>query len=124
MVFLLFFAFSSGLVTILAPCIWPLLPIILSATYGSKSHHRPLGLTIGIMVSFALITLTISSLVKLFHFDPNVLRLVAVLVIGFLGLTMIIPKLSAITETLVSRLTGIFGPRGVQKGSGFGPGFI
>ncbi len=123
MVLLLFFAFLSGLVTILAPCIWPLLPIILSATFGSKSHHRPLGLTLGIMVSFAVITLTISSLVKLFHFDPNVLRLLAVVVIGFLGLTMIIPALSKITEGFVSRLSGIFGSK-VQQGSGFGPGFI
>lgn len=32
MLLLLIFAFISGLVTILAPCIWPLLPIILSSS--------------------------------------------------------------------------------------------
>lgn len=124
MILLLFFAFLSGLVTILAPCIWPLLPIILSSSVsGREGHHRPLGITLGIIVSFGIFTLTISSLVRVFHFDPNVLRLIAVVVIGFLGLTMIIPSLSRFMEVFVSRLAGSFGG-GIQKGNGFGTGFI
>lgn len=123
MILLIGFAFLSGLVTILAPCIWPLLPIILSSSIGSTSHKKPLGITLGIMISFAFFTLAISSLVRFFHFDPNSLRIIAVIVIGFLGITMIIPNLSQFLEVLVSRLTGFFGQR-VVKGSGFKSGFI
>lgn len=124
MIILLGFAFLSGLVTILAPCIWPLLPIILSSSVAGKGHQRPLGITFGIMLSFAIFTLTVSSLVRIFHFDPNILRLFAVVVIGFLGLTIIIPALSEVIELWISKLSGLWGQKGQQQGTGFIAGFI
>ncbi len=111
MILLLGFAFLAGLITILTPCMWPMLPIVLSANIKGKDHWRPLGITIGVMASFAIFTLSISSLVRLFHFDPNILRQVAVVVIVFMGLTLIIPSLSRIVEGSVSRLTSFFGGR-------------
>ena len=123
MTILLLFAFLSGLVTILAPCIWPLLPIILS-TSSTGGKRKPLGITFGIMTSFTLFTLTISTLVALFHFDPDILRLIAVVVIGLLGLTLIIPSLSKVTEGLVSRFTGSLSMVLPTKGSGFIGGYI
>jgi cytochrome c biogenesis protein CcdA/thiol-disulfide isomerase/thioredoxin len=123
MIILLFFAFVSGLITIFAPCIWPLLPIILSSTTsGGKS--KPLGITVGIMLSFALFTLTISYIVKIIPFDPEVLRYVAVFIIGFLGLTLIIPKLTQILESYVSRFSGSFGKNMSSQGNGFRGGFV
>src|SRR3990167_9042791 len=88
MIVLLLFAFVSGFITILAPCIWPLLPIILSSTVTGEKR-KPLGITLGIMISFALFTLTLSYFVKLFNFDPEILRLFAVYVIG-LGIPLFI----------------------------------
>jgi cytochrome c biogenesis protein CcdA/thiol-disulfide isomerase/thioredoxin len=119
MLILLFIAFVSGLVTILAPCIWPLLPIILSSSVGG-GKGKAFGITLGIMASFAFFTLTISSLVMLFHFDPNVLRLLAVVVIGFLGLTLAVPALSLRLEALVSRFTGKLGGRFAERGGFLG----
>ena len=124
MILLLFFAFLSGLITILTPCIWPLLPIILSSSIAGKGHRRPLGITLGIMLSFSVFTLTISTLVRLFHFDPNILRLFAVVIIGFLGVTLIIPAFSQITEGLISRLTSAFGQKGQKLGDDFNSGFV
>ena len=123
MILLLGFAFLAGLVTILAPCIWPILPIVLSSSVAGKGHQRPLGITLGIMVSFGFFTLAISYLVNIFHFDPNALRIVAVIIIGFLGLTMIIPTLSSLIEVYISRLSGLFGQKS-NEGNGFGVGFI
>lgn len=120
---LLLFAFISGLVTIFAPCIWPLLPIILSAS-TSGGHKKPLGITLGIVISFALITLTISYIVKIIPFDPEVLRYFAVVVIGFLGLTLVIPALSAKLEAAVSRLSGKFGIVSNPTKTGFWSGFV
>lgn len=108
MIILLVFAFISGLLTIFAPCIWPLLPIILSST-ATGGHRKPLGITLGIMLSFGIFTLVISYLVKIIPFDPNSLRLFAVVVIGFLGVTLVIPKLSQILEGYVSRFSGKLG---------------
>ncbi len=122
---LIVFAFLAGLVTILAPCIWPVLPIVLSSSIaGGKGHKRPLAITLGVMLSFTIFTLSISYLVRIFHFDPNILRFIAVVVIAFLGLTMIIPVLAVKFEILVSKLSNIFGQNTSKKGSGFLPGFI
>lgn len=123
MILLLIFAFASGLITITAPCIWPLLPIILSGA-STGGRKKPLGITVGIMVSFAVFTLTISYLVSIFQFDPTILRTFAVIVIGFLGLTLLIPSLSAKLEGFVSSLTGKAGGLLGNKGDGFIGGLI
>jgi cytochrome c biogenesis protein CcdA/thiol-disulfide isomerase/thioredoxin len=108
-VILLGFAFLSGLVTVLAPCVWPLLPIILSVTAGSRGRDKPLGITLGLMGSFGILTLGATYLFTLFHLNTNVLRMVAIVVIGWIGVTMLIPKLAAISEGWLSRLTAKFG---------------
>ncbi len=125
MILLLGFAFLSGLVTILAPCIWPLLPIILSSSIaGNGGHRRPLGITLGIMASFTIFTLSVSYLVKFLHLDPNILRIFAVVVISLLGVAMIVPGFTKIMEIGISRLTSRFGTSGQEQGSGFGAGFV
>ena len=124
MILLLGFAFLSGLATILAPCIWPVLPIILSQSIAGKGHKRSLGITLGVMLSFTIFTLSVSTLVRIFHFDPNILRLFAVIVIAFLGLTMIIPVLSTKFELVISILSNLFGQNTNNRQAGFLPGFI
>lgn len=125
MTILLFFAFLSGLVTIFAPCIWPLLPIILSSSIIGNDHRRPLGITLGILVSFGILTLTISYLVSIFKFDLDILRYVAVTILLFLGFTMVFPPLSRLVESLVSRFSSAFAKKNQSVAAGgFIPGFI
>lgn len=124
MLVLLFFAFASGLVTIFAPCIWPLLPIVLSAS-TTGGRKKPFGISLGIITSFAFFTLTISYIVKIIPFDPNILRLFAVVVIGILGLTLVIPRLAQMFEGWVSRLASSIGTKAQQnQGEGFKGGFV
>lgn len=123
MTILIFFAFLAGLVTILAPCIWPILPIVLSAG-ASGGERKPLGIVVGLAVSFMLIILALASLVKVIPFDPESLRTLAVIIIGFLGLTMLIPALGARLEASVSRLSGLGGRFTQRSGTGFGSGFV
>ncbi len=125
MILLLAFAFLSGLVTILAPCIWPVLPIVLSSSIqGGGGHKRPLGITIGVMLSFLIFTLSVSTLVALFGLDPNVIRLFAVIIIALLGLTMVVPALAVKFELAVSRLSNIFNRTGKAQQNEFLPGFL
>ncbi len=123
MTVLILFAFLAGLVTILAPCIWPILPIVLSAG-ATGGERKPLGIVTGLAVSFMLIILALASLVKVIPFDPDSLRTLAVVIIGFLGLTMIIPALGARLEAAVSRLGGLGGRFTQRSGTGFGSGFV
>jgi len=123
MIVLLVFAFLSGLVTIAAPCIWPLLPIILSSS-AQGGHRKPLGITVGIISSFAVFTLTLSYIVSVIPLDLDALRLVAVGIIAFFGLTLVLPQLNQMVEGAVSRLSGRLGGLTKQKGSGFVSGLV
>lgn len=123
MLLLILFSFLAGLATILAPCVWPILPIVFSSGLSGGGGKRPLGISLGVVVSFSLLTLFISYLVMIFHFDPNVLRIIAVFVIIFLGLTLLLPSLGGWFEILVSKLFGKLGNRRIE-GQGFWPGFV
>ncbi len=119
---LLLFAFLSGVVTIFAPCIWPILPIILSSGV-SGGEKKPLGVVMGLMVSFTLFTLTLSYILKVVPIDPDTLRLLAVAVISLLGFTLVVPALGRLLEGWVSRLSSVGGGM-FQKQDGFKGGFL
>lgn len=119
---LLLFAFLSGVVTIFAPCIWPILPIILSSGI-SGGERRPVGIVAGLVVSFTFFTLALSYILKFIPIDPDTLRLLAVGVISLLGLTLVVPVFGRILEAYVSRLSNVGGGM-FNKGTGFKGGFV
>ncbi|MEI6326865.1 MAG: cytochrome c biogenesis protein DipZ [Candidatus Roizmanbacteria bacterium] len=124
MILLICFAFLAGVVTILSPCILPVLPIILSSTIGGKEtgKARPIGVVIGFVMSFTFFTLFLSILVKISGISSDVLRTISVFVIAGLGISLVIPRFQQIIEELFSKLSRLL-PRGnVQPG--FGPGLL
>jgi len=123
MVTLLIFSFLAGFITILAPCIWPLLPIVFSASSGG-GKRKSLGITLGVMTSFTIFTLGISYLVKIFPINPNSLRLVATIIIGLLGLSLLIPPLGAQFEIFINNLLGPWQNKLKKEGTGFGAGLV
>ncbi|HUO57482.1 MAG TPA: cytochrome c biogenesis protein DipZ [bacterium] len=125
MLFLLFFSFLAGFATILAPCIWPLLPLVLSVS-STGGKRKPLGLTLGVMTSFSLFTLFVSYLERILHIDANVFRLLAVAVIGLLGLSLLFPSLGARFEAWINRVLQPLQSRlrGKEEGRGFGAGYV
>ncbi len=64
MTVLIGFAFLAGMVTILSPCILPVLPIVLSGGVGA-GRARPLGVLAGFVASFTAFTLALSAIVRL-----------------------------------------------------------
>ncbi len=121
MLILILFAFLGGIVTILSPCILPILPIVLSGSVtGGK--RRPLGVVTGFILSFTFFTLFLSSIVRSTGLSADSLRTVAVVVIAFFGLSLLIPALQTMTEKLFSRLSAL-GPKG-QTGDGFVSGVL
>lgn len=125
MLVLTFFALLSGVITILSPCILPVLPIVLSGSVGGRS--KPLGIVTGFIASFSLFTLTLSFIVQTFNLSPQSLRTFAVVVITLFGIILVIPKLQLYFEVLVSKVikkqpksnkSGFFG--GVIVGTSLG----
>lgn len=106
MAFLYLFTFLAGVVTVLSPCVLPVLPAILSAGVG-KGRYRPLGVIIGLMISFAFFTLTLTFLVHLLNLSANFLRYSAILIIGLFGIVMLFPYLSDRFATATSFIGGV-----------------
>ena len=114
MLVLLPFAFLSGIVTILSPCILPVLPVVLSGSVGGRS--RPFGVITGFVVSFSIFTLILSSLVQALGIPPDTLRVAAVVLIVLFGLVLLVPRLRLGFEMIASRLAGAGGGRTGSRG--------
>ncbi len=124
MILLILFSFIAGIVTVLSPCILPILPIILSSTVGDKNigKSRPLGVVVGFILSFTFFTLFLSTIVKLIGISADGLRYFSIFVISVFGLTLVVPKFQLLIEQLFSKLSS-FAPN-TQNKSGFGGGLI
>ncbi|HTZ50470.1 MAG TPA: cytochrome c biogenesis protein DipZ [Spirochaetia bacterium] len=103
MIVLLAFAFVSGVITILSPCILPVLPIVLSGGVGG-GKARPFGVLAGFVVSFTAFTLALSAIVQALGIPVDALRIAAVVLIVLFGLVMLVPWLQLRFEMLASRV--------------------
>jgi cytochrome c biogenesis protein CcdA/thiol-disulfide isomerase/thioredoxin len=102
MIVLLAFAFISGIITILSPCILPVLPIVLSGSLG-KGKARPFGVIAGFVLSFTFFTLALSAIVQALGIPADAMRYAAVGLIFLFGLVMLLPALSRLFELGVAR---------------------
>ena len=119
MVLLLLFAFIAGIVTVLSPCILPVLPIVLSGSVGGKL--KPYGVVSGFILSFTFFTLFLSSIVQSTGISANALRLFSVVVITSFGLSLLIPQTQIFLEKLFSTFSK-FAPK--KQHGGFGGGLL
>lgn len=124
MILLIAFAFLAGIVTVLSPCILPILPIVLSSTIGGQDtgKSRPLGVVSGFILSFTFFTLFLSTIVSFSGIPADSLRLFSVIVIAVFGISFLIPQFQILLEKLFSKLAG-FAPIGQAK-SGFWSGLL
>ena len=83
----IFLAFIEGFALIISPCILPILPIVLSGSLtGSRS--RPLGIIVGFVITFCIVTLFSKALIDFAHIDPDILRDVSFAILFLLGVMM------------------------------------
>ncbi len=124
MLLLITFAFLAGVVTVLSPCILPILPLILSSSLGGEDtgRARPLGVIVGFVASFTLFTLFLSTLVNVLDISADALRLFAVVVIGVFGVSLLVPQFQMFMEKMFSRLTGL-APHSTER-KGFSSGLL
>ena len=118
---LILFAFLAGIVTILSPCILPILPVILATSVtDEKTQKRPYGIVFGFILSFTFFTLFLSSLVKLLGIPADSLRNFSVIVIALFGFSLIIPQFQLMIEALFARLANFMPSSGGKTGFGGG----
>lgn len=124
MILLIAFAFLAGIITVLSPCILPILPIILTSSIGGVNSviSRPIGVVTGFILSFTFFTLFLSTIVRLSGIPAETLRFVSVLVVAGFGLSLLVPQFQVLVERLFSKLAG-FMPNSQGK-TGFGGGVL
>jgi len=89
----LVFAYGAGLLTLINPCVLPILPIVL-ATALQSGRHGPLMLAAGTSLSFVILGMAITVLGQSIGLTPEaVADAGAVLMIGF-GLVLLVPQFS------------------------------
>lgn len=88
-------SYIAGLLTALAPCVLPLLPIILggSLTGGKKDKRRPYIITASLVVSLIFFTLLLKASTILIGIDPHVWTIGSGVLVIILGLFMLFPDL-------------------------------
>jgi len=122
MVLLMLFGFVAGAGTALSPCVLPVLPIALSAG-ATGGRRRPLGIVIGLAVSFTFATVALVYAISALGLPGDLLRKLAIAVLLGFGITLMIPPLAARVEAALSRFAGRAG--GARPGGdGFWSGAV
>lgn len=96
-------AFSAGIVSVLSPCVLPLIPAVMAYSTG-KGRLRPLAIVLGLSLSFTSMGIAASILGMAFIGYVYHLRIAAALIIIFLGLYMLSESLERKLLTLKSRM--------------------
>lgn len=119
MLLLVPFAFLAGVVTVLSPCILPLLPLILSSADG-QGKQKPLGVVVGFVASFTFFTLFLSTFVRWLGIPAESFRAVAVVLLMVMALSLLLPAVQARLEMLFSRFANLLPATGQRQGFGGG----
>ena len=85
-------AFLAGILSILSPCVLPLLPIVLG-TAASSHRKGPLALAAGLSLSFVGIGLFVATVGHSMGLDADRLRYVAATLMMLVGVVLVVPRL-------------------------------
>ena len=105
-------ALIAGVLSILSPCVLPILPVVLGAA-ASEHRYGPLALAAGLSLSFVVLGLFLATVGHSIGLDAERLRSVAAVLIMAVGVVLLLPPLQA-------RLALASGPVGNWADSQFG----
>ena len=117
-------ALVAGVVTIAAPCILPMLPIILGSSVGQAGRTRPLFIALGFIAAFSAVALIFGIFSSALALSQNTLRDAAIVLLTTFGVLMIWPRPF---EWISMHLSGVLNrasAAGDRAGSGNAGGFV
>jgi len=94
-------SFLAGVLSILSPCVLPLVPIIVGS---SLNTHRlgPYALALGLAISFTVIGVFLATLGDALGVDQDLFRLIAAWLLLIFGLVLLSPQLQAVFANMTS----------------------
>ena len=89
---MIFFAFIAGVLSILSPCVLPLLPIVLGT---ALSEHRlgPIALGAGVAIAYAAIGIFVQTIGFAAGIDSDVFQRAAAILLVLVGIVLVVPAL-------------------------------
>jgi cytochrome c biogenesis protein CcdA/thiol-disulfide isomerase/thioredoxin len=115
MLVLLGVAFVAGIVTAISPCVLPVLPILFAGS-ASGGPRRPYAIVAGLVLSFAAFTLAATALLSALGLPDDLLRNLALAVVGLVALSLLWPRLG---ELLARPFAALARRRPGDVGGGF-----
>lgn len=112
-------AWLAGVLSILSPCVWPLVPIVM-ASASVKGRAGPLYLALGLSTSFAVAGSILTLALLNAGLDPVAFRWFAAGLLVLVGLTLIIKPLSDWLSLKLSALSSRINPDTLESASSFG----
>lgn len=91
MVTIILISFFSGILTVLAPCVLPLLPVILGGSLAGQSKKRPYIIIISLILSLLVFTVLLKASTVLIGVDPSFWEYVAGGLLVLFSITLIFP---------------------------------
>ncbi|WP_409561714.1 cytochrome c biogenesis CcdA family protein [Hyphomicrobium sp. MC8b] len=85
-------AFVAGILSVLSPCVLPLVPIVM-ATAASAHRHGPFALAAGVAISFVAISLFVATVGFAVGLDGTFFRFIAASLLIVIGAVLVIPVL-------------------------------
>lgn len=118
------FGFLAGTLSILSPCVLPLLPIVLG-TAASKHRLGPLALAAGLTVSFTAVGLFVATIGFAIGLDGEIIRQGGGVILAVIGLVLLVPAFSARFAVAAGPASNWIESRlgGVGDGEGLAPQF-
>jgi cytochrome c biogenesis protein CcdA len=103
-------ALLAGLLSVLSPCVLPILPLVLG-TAASAHRLGPLALAVGLALSFTVIGLFVATIGFAAGLDSGVFRTISAVLLVGVGLVLLVPKLQeqfALAAAPVSNWAGSY----------------
>jgi cytochrome c biogenesis protein CcdA len=112
-------AFVAGVLTVLSPCVLPILPIVLGAA-ASERKYGPAALAAGLALSFVVVGLLVSTIGFSIGLNAELFRGAAAALIVIFGAVLILPELQARLAMASSPMANLIDRR---FGASFGGGY-
>ena len=106
-------ALLAGVLSILSPCVWPLVPIVMGSAAG-VGRAGPLALAAGLSVAFALAGTVLSFALISLGLDPELFRFLAAALLVVVAVPLLIPPAGMWLNGMLSRLTAGFATGGAM----------
>ena len=98
-----FWAYLAGTLTLINPCVLPLLPIIIATAFQS-TRLGPLALACGLVVSFAIVGVGVTAFGHAIGIDDQIINRTAAVIMILFGVVLLVPRAQAWLATMASPL--------------------